>query len=313
MEYVLKTISYYELFCADKDGKKIACPIKEILNKIKTLNKNKAKSRILSSGTDIVTCSRDVVFYDSPERIRGKLTNVFMSAFPEILNIEKNNLRNIEALETEGIAETTHFIIYFPRNSPNAILSLENNQKGPKIRDVQRFFNYILGKIGKADYSLAPVLIVRDTMQAFKERINRCSKLVFRVHRDRFKDMEEWSPGLGTFLNETDLVDQARHVEISIKIDYNQHEDTPNMKRKVGEVIKRFSGKEDFNPFEVFKLEAEDLKNGNKIDKFDFIKDRLTSKLNIQKNPRSRCILSADMYEKQEQELYRLFHNSNGR
>ncbi len=108
-EYVIRKVNYFEIKPIISEGKSIS-DFKTVFNFIKQLQDTKNRNRFFEHG-DKMLYMADVKFHPECEHIRGKFFNIRMDVFPELMDTDNDVIRDIDAAESEGIVESSHFIL----------------------------------------------------------------------------------------------------------------------------------------------------------------------------------------------------------
>ena len=301
MDYAPRLIHFYDFTIPTTDLYSSEQAIKEVFQLLIRLNEEKSQDRFLK-GFGFSTCTRNILFRTSQKIIEGKLLRVRTDVFPELINTVDDVIRDIEASEDDGIVEVTHFLINYTKPS-SIIIAFEFNQYGAKVNDFKWYFNHFLKSIGVSQEATTSP-IVQDNLQSYITRINRCSLLKAKVHKDNLHRVNEVSDDLFTAFDAALSIGESEYAEITIKFDYRTLPNTPGITQKVQGWIRKFiSNKKYVEIFEELSVKAEDAENSYKIELFDLISNKIKSSVNVQKRPKSRSVISADMFEKLEREM----------
>jgi hypothetical protein len=299
MEKIKRYIHYYELIFTDKNKKEIT-PLGELFREIIKLNNAKDNQRFEKHYKGLV-CTRDVKFEPEKKQIRGKFLTIRMDLFPELIDTIEDTITDINAKESEGVVETTHFVISY-KSSPS-ILSLEYNHYGPRIADIVRYL-YFIGHKLSIKFDLTPDPIVNDNLASFSRRIQRCSMFTARVHKDNIQRINEVDTELFSAFKTSEEFSDSEYVEIRVKIDFQKKAKT----KKINDLIDRLIGKflhkkECLDYFDSLKVLAEDADSNSKLELFDFLSNKIQSLVKVEKREKSRALISADIFEKIEKEF----------
>ena len=104
----------------------------DLFNKIHQLKINQDPLRFEHYGDKWIYIT-DIIIDDKLKHIEGKVLHIRKDAFPELMDITDDKIRDVEATKNEGIVEKTHFILSY-RND-EMTLSFEHNQYGARITD----------------------------------------------------------------------------------------------------------------------------------------------------------------------------------
>src|SRR5688500_7085444 len=132
MSTIKRTIYYYEIGftfssgVTPNDGDKVNFLFREMMRIVRS----KQSIRYQIYGERVVSI-QSIKFDNTNKNIFGKLLCIRRDLLPEIMNLETDIAKGIEAADHEGLLETTHFILDYSRSKP--ILAIEYNQFGSKI------------------------------------------------------------------------------------------------------------------------------------------------------------------------------------
>lgn len=225
-----------------------------------------------------------------------------MDSFPELMDVAEDIVKDIVKGEDDGVVESTHFMIKYTKKS--VTIAMEFNQFGAKINELKWYVDHFLKKL-EFDCILQYKPIVQDDIGTFFDRINRCSSLTMKVHKDNVRRVQEVSPELFSAANAALEVGESEYVELFIKFDYQKRTDTPEITGKVKTWLSFFYRNKESSKsiFDEFTVKAEDIDKNYRLEYFDFISDKIKSYVNVQMRPQSRSIVSLDMFEKIENEF----------
>lgn len=301
MEYTKRTIHYYELELSPFPAKTVDILIYEIFRHIIELNTHKARERFIK-GPGYLSCTREVLFRTNENIIQGKLLRIRMDSFPELIDVAEDIVKDIVKGEDDGVVESTHFMIKYTKKA--VTIAMEFNQFGAKINELKWYVDFYLRRL-ELDCVLLYKSIVQDDIETFFRRINRCSSLMMKVHKDNVKRVQQVSPELFSAANAALEVGESEYVELFIKFDYQKRTDTPEITGKVKTWLNFFNRNKELSKsiFDDFTVKAEDTDKNYRLEYFDFISDKVKSYVNVQLRPQSRSIVSLDMFEKIEKEF----------
>ncbi|QKG57024.1 hypothetical protein GKZ68_10525 [Hymenobacter sp. BRD128] len=303
-EYADRTIHYYDIHFSFSDD----TPAQQetyfvglfhlAVNLSQQLNPNR---HWLSAGRRYFV--KDVHFEPVSKQIHGKLCSIRTDLFPELGNFSDDTAREIEAEEDEGILETSHFVIAYRDRVKH--LALEYNDVGPKAADL-RFY---LEHIGRQAGLLAVVvnrIISADTLRQIERRMGRISEMDVRVFRENVQQVATMNQGLATTLAAANELFDSEMITLKPKLDYRSKTATASAREVVDSIVRAFTrNPTKMDAFKVFRVKAEDRdKNGN-LDEFDLLEDKIKSRIRVQKRPRSRVLISTDIFQKMVAELER--------
>lgn len=300
---VNRTINYFNIVPLFNDGQKLSDFI-DLFSEINSLSNTKDKDRFVINREKRLYIT-SLSFNENQKRISGKILNIRMDSFPELMNTSDDKIRDIEADDDEGIIETAHFILSYLNDS--LVLSFEFNQFGPRISDfiycIERI-SYRLGVLSKIEYQP----FVRDELNSYKKRINRVSSVIAKVHKDDVKRINEFDSELFDAFETAERISDAEYVTLQLSYDYRQLSDTPKIKDKIFNIIDSVRrDKSLLNVFSSLKVRAEDENTANRVKDFDLLNIWVKSRINVEKKEKSRVIISSDILFKMNQELTKEF------
>jgi hypothetical protein len=304
MRTIERVIHFYEITFPGKEIDEYRNTLREIFNQVIELNKNLDKTRI-DNHTGYLVCMKDVQFIPERELIKGKILRISMDAFPEIIDILSDNIRAIDAEEEDGIVETAHFVINYS-NIKRIILALEHNNVGGKSGDYQRYVSLISNRLELGRVLLEPY--VRDELETFIERIQKCSYFRARVKKENLDKLENFDKKLYTALDTARELGKSDTVEIMLNFDYRKKNDTPTIRQLINNIVRRLLKDRSYaSCFEVLETKAEDAFNSHRLEVFDLISDKLKSLVRVERKDKEKVVVSADMFLKLEEQLNRHF------
>ena len=300
---VNRTINYFDVVPSFNDGQQLSDFV-DIFSEINNLSNTKDKDRFVINKEKRLYIT-NINFNENQKRISGKILNIRMDSFPELMNTSDDKIRDIEADDDEGIIETAHFILSYIVDS--IVLSFEFNQFGPRISDfifyIERISNR-LNVLAKIEYQP----FVRDELDSYKKRINRVSSVIAKVHKDNVKRINEFDSELFDAIQTAERISDADYVTLQLNYDYRQLTDTSKIKGKIFNIIDSVRrDKSLLNVFSSLKVRAEDEKTANRIKDFDLLNIWVKSKINVEKKEKSRVIISTDIFFKMNKELTKEF------
>ena len=300
---VNRTINYFNIVPLFNDGQKLSDFI-DLFSEINSLSNTKDKDRFVINREKRLYIT-SLSFNENQKRISGKILNIRMDSFPELMNTSDDKIRDIEADDDEGIIETAHFILSYLNDS--LVLSFEFNQFGPRISDFIyciEHISYRLGVLSKIEYQP----FVRDELNSYKKRINRVSSVIAKVHKDDVKRINEFDSELFDAFETAERISDAEYVTLQLSYDYRQLSDTPKIKDKIFNIIDSVRrDKSLLNVFSSLKVRAEDENTANRVKDFDLLNIWVKSRINVEKKEKSRVIISSDILFKMNQELTKEF------
>lgn len=300
---VKRTINYFNIVPLFNDGQQLSDFI-DLFSEINNLSHTKDKDRFVINREKRLYIT-NLSFNENQKRISGKVLNIRMDSFPELMNTSDDKIRDIEATDDEGIIETAHFILSYLNDS--LVLSFEFNQFGPRISDFIYYLesiSYRFDVLAKIEYQP----FVRDELDSYKKRINRVSSVIAKVHKDDVKRINEFDSELFDAFETAERISDAEYVTLQLNYDYRQLSDTPKIKDKIFNIIDSVRrDKSLLNVFSSLKVKAEDEQTANRIKDFDLLNIWVKSRINVEKKEKSRVIISSDILLKMNQELTKEF------
>jgi hypothetical protein len=246
---------------------------------------------------------QDLVVHPATREVSGKISSVDKEVFPEILNTENDTRRGIEALEQEGVVETSHFIIKY-----GAVIriALEYNRQGAKINDLCNYLQRI-GSNHEFIVSAIWIPIVRSDMQAMLDSMNRCSEILVKVHRDRIQEIESIDEGIFSAMRIATEEFGNDYATLTLNYDYRKSPATPEATSLLTKLVRAFIGNpEKMTIFDTIEVRAENRNKNNKMEAYDLLVDKVKSRIFVQKTAKHRTVISSDIYDKIRAELHTL-------
>lgn len=306
IERIKRTIHYFEInLLLSQDNSSISKDLKNTITAVKSMVDNKEDDRYRHFEERMIFM-QDLKIDLKKNRIRGKFRSIRTEMLPELLNTKTDIARGIEAAEEEGVVETAHFVIFFPKGKKPRI-ALEYNQFGGKYGHLSDYLGYVgmkRGLISGSGYELIP--IVKNDLAKFKERIRRCSEFTVKVHVDDLDRVKAINNDLFNALDNSRKIFKTDYITLILKFDYRQKTETATITSTVMAVIdKLMSNKKNIEAFQDLSVKAEDTEKGLRLEVFDLLIDKVKSEVNVEKKPRYRTVISLDMYDQIENEIFR--------
>lgn len=297
MATLTRLLHYYELDIkfhsnySPSDGDMLGNLFKEIMN----LSKTKNEKRYQLFGERIVGI-QSIKFDRNKKIIYGKLLCIRKDLFPEIINTDTDKAKGIEAAESEGLLETTHFLINHSNTKP--ILCIEYNQFGSKIGDL---VSYIFNLGNDLDileqFNFLP--LVKDELRSYKKRIGECSAFTVKVHKDNIDKIKKLDNQLFSALEATVDQFESEYAEIKLKFDYKHKKNQTIINSTIQNLLNSIiSKKSNTELFDTLKIRAEDSERSNLLETFDLLVDKVKSEVVINRKQKYKTIVSDDMFEK---------------
>lgn len=295
--YINRDINYYTLDFDFLDGNNLNV----FFDTVTHLAKTKAKIRYQRFGDKFIFIQG---ISNTAGFITAKVRCIRLDLFPEIINMNTDDIKEIEGDEFEGIVETTHIIIDFRKK--NVILAIEYNHNGAKIIDVIGYLQRIgisksiLNKIG-----FTP--IVHNDLSRLRDRINRISEFSMKIHKNNLPALKKMDGNIFQTASASADHFENQYANVDLKIDYRAFSDTPQIKNSIFNLINYLSK----NPgerhiFNYLNFKAEDEEKNNRLQTFDLLLDKIYSPIKVQKKKRQKTIVSEDIFEKMKNEIDKL-------
>lgn len=313
ISYTTKGVIFYEIIYKTHDeyevNNKYNTLFQNLFGEVVKLVKAKDPSRYQYTSEKALFIN-DIIFDPQPQRsvVKGKLLCVRKDIFPEIINTETDITRPIDALEQEGVVETTHFIIFEKNNNKTNKVSicLESNLFGAKIND---FIFYItrLGVQLKIIEAASFMPITRNTLTKMKKKIGGISKITIRVREDNIPILNNIDTGVASLFKRASKEFEQEYLTIELKYNIHEARENPTIskavkaKTLVGKFIQHLlDNKKDINNFDTLEIVAENEERNNKLEAFDLLVDHLKDRVKVEKKAKSKVIVSVDMFDKME-------------
>lgn len=274
----------------------------DLFKKIHQLKINQDPQRFEHYGDKYIYIT-DIFIDDKLKQIEGKVLHIRKDAFPELMDITDDKIRDVEATKNEGIVEKTHFILSFKK--ADMTLAFEHNQYGARITD----FVFYLEHKGLINGILNKVLfnpINRDNLKEVRKRIKNISYIVAKVHKDNIKRLNEIDEDIFTAFETVENVTSAEYVTLELKYDVVKGSSGTLIRTKLDKILD-FFGKSNTQPFNILKVKAEDRDNNNLLKNFDLLNLWYRSNIKVDLKDKSKTIVSIDIITKMRSELNKEF------
>ena len=302
IEKIKRTIHYYDLQFdfLDEFNPEDGDQYREIFKIIISLAKTRANIRYQVFGEKLIFI-QDVNIEPVSKVIIGKLRCIRKDLLPEIMNTTTDEARGIDAKEEEGLVETTHFVIDYSKKRKK--IAIEFNQFGAKIGDFIQYLQNI-GIDKKALKLVGYTPIVKDELSKLKDKINRCSEFIVKVHKDNIEQIEKLDKKIYSALKKSIDQFKSEYATLILKFDYRERETTTEINKSIFNIIpKLIKDKSKVELFNHLSVRAEDSEKNNRLQNFDLLIDKVRSEIYVEKKKRYRTIISSDIYEKMKSEL----------
>ncbi|WP_396158750.1 hypothetical protein [Flavobacterium sp.] len=274
----------------------------DLFTKINQLKIDKDPARFEQYGDKYIYIT-DIVINKTTKQIDGKVLHIRKDAFPELMDISDDKIRDVEATKNEGIVEKTHFILSYKKKEMT--LSFEHNQYGARISD----FTFYLEQKGLKNGILDKILynpISRDNLTSVRKRIKNISYIVAKVHKDNIKRIKEYDEDLFSALKTVEEATYAEYVTLELKYDYVKGVQGTAIRSKLDKIIDKLI-KSTSIPFNKLQVKAEDSESNNLLKDFDLLNLWYRSNLKVELKDKSKTIVSVDILEKMRSELNKEF------
>lgn len=299
---VKRVIHYYEMHTKDvsKEKPQDKGLLITAFKKAASMNKIYDTERLMISYESLVYL-RELRFDSENHRIFGKVVKVRHDMFPELIDTGKDIVRDINAAQDEGILEVTHFMINYKKSIP--IIAIEYNQFGAKAHDLSKYMRFIMQKHGVNIYT-ENVGVIRDMLGTYKSRIARCSLFKARVRKENIAAVKKVDGELFDAFEAGEKFANSDYVEVNFKYDYRQKEGEGKIGEKIDKFINLFRNRQEVKEiFDAMNVEAEDADQNFRIEEFDFLNNKVKSKVAVEQKPKSRALISTDMFEHLKREF----------
>lgn len=298
-----RKINYFKLKFDFNEGYDLS-HIKNIFDHISSENNTSGTNRYFvnkSKILNLVVFSNDV----KESNINATIRNVRKDSFPELIDTFDDKVRDIEAKESEGVLEKSHFILSYITDP--IILALEFNQYGPRINDVV----YCLEKIGKQigiSKKIEFIPYSTDDLSKIKLKMNRISSIIATVHKDNVQRVNEVDSEFFSAIRTIEKMSEAEYVTLDLKYDIRNEPQPTIMSKAIENIFNKLIAYPVLsNIFYRFKIKAQDKTRNNKMKEFDILNIWQKSEVSVQLKEKSRTIISLDMFEKMKIELKKEF------
>ncbi len=299
--HIDRIVHYYDLDLYFKpefnpaSGKKTL----ELFKKIIDLAKSKSPERYQTYGEKAIFI-QEVEFESATNLMTGKLRCIRKNILPEIMDMDTDELRELEAKDSEGLLETSHFIISLKNNTP--LIALEYNQFGGRINDIVNYLRRI-GLDNAILLDAKSVSIVKDELAIIRQRIAKCSEFYIRVHRDNIPEIEAMDNMMYSTIKASAAHFQSEYASIALKFDY-KNDDTSVIDGLVHRLLDIFiKSPEKSAALKELKVKAEDTSKAFHLSEFNLLEGKLRSEIRVPKKEKFRTIISKIMFELMKAEL----------
>ncbi|PSK91039.1 hypothetical protein [Taibaiella chishuiensis] len=277
---------------------------RSFFSRITKLSEDKDSLRYQKFG-DKVLFMKDVIFDVTDKFITGKFFCIRTDVFPQIINMNSDELTDIVAGEQDGIAETSHFVIDY--RSEIIKMSIEYNHSGAKISD----FNNYCGLLGikfeaTSKFNVLMISASENHLKALEDKRTNISEFKIRILQSNLSLIQNADQGLYSALRNTfDLFD-PKYAELKLKFDYKKQA-IPKAKDMISNVVK--SIKSDLaarKAIDTLSVRAENPDKNFKMELYDLLVEKLKTEITVKRKARSRAIVSEDILPKMREELIKI-------
>lgn len=294
IENIKTKIYYYELNFDFKSGESLSTFFDALTN----LSATRARIRYQYFGERYIFIQG---VNNEENIIKGKLRSIRDDIFPQIINMTSDEVTDLEDRGSDGIMDTSHFIIDFRRNS--TILALEYNHSGAKIDDFVRYIEKI-GISKNLINKLGFQFVTEEDFRDLENRINRISEFSLKIHKDNFESIRGMDGNILQAAEATINVFENEYALLNFKVDYRKFSDTPMIKQSILNIVNWFVENPDKkNLFNYLNFKAEDETNNNRLRLYDLIVSKIKSEFYVQKKRKAKVIISEDMFPKMLHEI----------
>jgi hypothetical protein len=248
----------------------------------------------------------DIDFDTTNKYIKGKLLSVRQDLMPQLIGMSDDEVSDIAARDDQGIVETNHFIIYY--GGRKVYIAFEYNRSGAFIQEMTYYIKAVpkqTVELQELDY----LPIVRDDINEIKRRMNAISSLTVQLHKSNEEVLREFPEGTASAMRTLLNIENIDYANVDLKFKVDRAQGTPEGESPesiIGKLIEGIQrGRIRKNNIDKILVVARDEDNGNKMALFDLLFDKVKSKISVDRNPKSRTIVSNQMFEKMWQELNR--------
>ncbi len=294
IENIKTKIYYYELNFVFKTGENLST----FFNTLTNLAVTRARIRYQYFGERYIYIQG---VSNEGNIIKGKLRSIRDDIFPQLINMTNDEVTDLEDRGSDGIMDTSHFIIDFRRTK--TILALEYNHSGAKIDDFVKYMEKI-GISKELIDKLGFQFLTEESFADLEDRINRISEFSLKIHKDNFEAIRGMDGNIIQAAEATINNFENEYALLNFKIDYRKFSDTPLIKRSILNIVQWFQENPDKkNLFNYLNFTAEDETNNNKLRLYDLIVSKVKSEFNVQKKRKAKTIISEDMFPKMQREI----------
>jgi hypothetical protein len=100
---------------------------------------------------------------------------------------------------------------------------------------------------------------------------------------------------------------KSEYATLDLKFDYRKRANTKEISTTIGRLIDKLIGNpEKTTVFSALEVKAEDSQKNNRLEVFDLLIDRVKDRLKVEKKPRFRTVVTADILVKMQDTLAKL-------
>lgn len=307
-----RTVHYHELHAEFQDGFKFGNAagneqFNDFFSLIAFLAKSKHELRYQRIGDSLVFVS-DVTFHETDKIIYGKLRSIRTDVWPEIMDMETDIAKGIEGKETEGVVETTHFIINYTKKVKR--IAIEYNQAGAKIVEFARYCELVGVNQGALKAMQYIPIAANKELPKFKQRMGKISNLYIRVHKDNLGVVKSMDNKMFTVLKDIKNHFTTEYIGLRLSFDWKNATKQDIQTNVTNMLTSLIADPKKGHQIEALEARAQDAANNYRMYTFDFLIDKLESKIKVQKKAKFKTIVSLDIFEKIEAEQKEKFKNT---
>ena len=300
MDTTKRNIHYFELAPVYNNG---VSDFTSVFDRIHELSIHKDSNRFVPNN-DKVLYITGIETGDS--FVQGKILDIRTDAFPQLMDMNDDQIRDIDTKETEGIVEATHFVIATNMREP--LLALEYNHYGPRPRDFVYCLHY-LGRKAELLNGLDFLACTRDDLESYQNSLGSISCVTAKVYRDNMDKLNNFDSGLYSAFSTVERLGESEYITLELSYDRRSESEISEGKRTIMAAINKFFQNRETasGVFDRFKVRARDNMTG-KLKDFDLLNTWIRTELpSVQKYERSRVIVSSDILYQMHDAIRREF------
>ena len=208
-----RIIYYYDLSYYNIQPEETKNILNQAFEGVKALSLAPRHIRFLDSSGGLIAMQGITNIHDG-NRLQGRLIKIRTENFPEIMNMTDDQVRDIDITDDDGLLEVNHFIIDYTYSLP--LLAFEYNKFGANVMDLCKYVDQ--GARNKGfQHTVIQTPIIRDDLNSYKERMQRCKIFTARVHKDNISRIQELDDDLYTAMKISQEYGDSEYAEIELK------------------------------------------------------------------------------------------------